>query len=199
MRRKIFIFLLCVALTTPLLGCRSETIPADVLENKATTESVQPEQPTLPRRLIHIKGPDQFVTDVTAALDLIAERTPVFYEDIQKYVTMILLEELGEDDFKTGGWANGIGWIYVTDYLYDWLKETPSDFLIPEYELARMLVHETVHIRQFREGRLSAGRIENEREALAVEREFLRALGVDPDLIEQASGEHKLDNPWWQE
>ena len=139
------------------------------------------------------------MTDVTAALDLIAERTPVFYEDIQKYVTMILLEELGEDDFKTGGWANGIGWIYVTDYLYDWLKETPSDFLIPEYELARMLVHETVHIRQFREGRLSAGRIENEREALAVEREFLRALGVDPDLIEQASGEHKLDNPWWQE
>lgn len=200
MKRTLIVLLLCFALSTSLFGCSQETLPqnppAAVAEDKPAEEAIQ--QETAPRRLIYIKGSDEFVTDITAALDMIAERTPEFYKDIRKYVTMIRYEKLGEDDFKTGGWANNIGWIYVTDYLYDRLKAAPSDFPIPEYELALLIVHETVYIRQAQEGRPGRG-LEAEREALAVEREFLKALGVEPDLIEQASGEHWLDNPWWEE
>lgn len=201
MKRMLIILLLCFALSTSLLGCGPETISenpkqATAPEDKAAEEVVQ--QETVPKRLIYIKGSDEFVSDITAALDMIAERTPEFYKDIKKYVTKIRYEKLGEDDFKTGGWANNIGWIYVTDHLYDWLKKTPSDFLIPEYELAALIVHETVHIRQAQEGRPGRG-LEAEREALAVDREFLQALGVDPDLIEQVAGEHRLENPWWEE
>lgn len=196
MKQKLIVLLLCLAITTAFLGCQPEPTPQPVEPEPITEEPMEPEEPQ--RRNITIIGSEEFKTDIQDALNLIYERTPEFYEDIEELVTLIRLVELSEEDHKSAGWANSYGNIIVTDYLYDWLVSNPDDFTLPEYELASTIVHETTHIRQGREGREAKG-LEAEREALAVERAFLEALGASPEDIEAVAGEHLLDNPWWEE
>lgn len=190
-KRLIIIVLILVSLTS-FIGCETKDV------QQLTKPIVAKEEPETTRRNILMSGPDSFKADIQAALDLIHDRTPEFYRDIDELVKFIMLTKPQINNSRAAAWANSAGSIYVTNTFYNHLINSPEDYTLPEYQLALTLIHETAHIRQIRDGlKFEGEEYEREREALAVERAFLTALGADPEKIEAVAGEHLLKNPWW--
>lgn len=173
--------LLPIILTCFLLASCSHSAPPDSISAAQPLQEPQIEELVEPQ----IVGPPEFQEDIKNALALLKEKAPDHYEKVCKNVVSINLV----DDGPSNAWVGSVI-IYIS-------KKKLDSFSSDKYYLPVTLVHETVHVIQFRNGAL-LGSEQTEREALAAERDALQKLGAPPDYIERVAGEHLLETRWWE-
>lgn len=139
-----------------------------------------------------IEGSPEFIIDMGNALALLRDKSPEHYSKVRKYIRLVKLSDSLQDN-TAGGEVTLEGNIHINRRAYELYRKHPKNpFPI------RVLVHEAQHMeRDEKAGRIVVGE-ETEREALAAERDMLRALGVSQDVIEKVAGEQLLLKRWWE-
>lgn len=66
------------------------------------------------------------------------------------------------------------------------------------YFFVMLLAHETAHQLEIERNQL-ANIEEEEHQALAAERDILKLIGVDTKTIETLTGDHVLQQRWWED
>lgn len=157
----------------------------DTAPPQAYTAKPAPSEPT-------IEGPPEFQADVQKALAFLKEKSPEQYKNICLYVHHVqFTDELAKAN--AFAWINSTGNVYIniSKYLNHIKNRSEDAAIMIAYPLPLTLVHETAHLKQMEQNRPSTGEAA-EREALAAERDLLRALNVPPEIIDKIVTEQRI-------
>ena len=165
---------------------------ADTPEEE-TTPVETPEE--IPEFTGVIEGTEAFKQKVFTAIDFLKENYISGYTDICKYVQRIKLIKSDKYAFADTKKEISLSETYFGDNV-TWIHIDGD--LNPELVFPLALVHETKHIKDY-ETKAFYTTYLLEKWALEAERDFLRTVGVDEEAIEEAAGEHLLENPWWED
>lgn len=143
-----------------------------------------------------IIGPPEFQTEVKEAISLMKEKAPNHYKCLCSLVEKIELSDNPPTE-KSFAWTNPQSTtIYFNSKLYsEHLKHCHND-TGSKYAVHILLAHETAHRIQFKYYQITDIR-EIEAQALAAERDLLKQFGLPQETINQISGDHKLQEKWW--
>lgn len=158
----------------------------------ASTATAQEEAPGEPE----IIGPPEFQAEVKEAIAVMKEKAPNHYKCLCSLVEKIELSDNPPSD-KAFAWTNPQSTtIYFNSKLYsEHLKHCHND-TGSKYAVHILLAHETAHRIQFKYYQITDIR-EIEAQALAAERDLLKQFGLPQETINQISGDHKLQEKWW--
>lgn len=168
-------------------------VPKHQLQARAAVqEEKQPGEPI-------IEGPPEFQKEIKDTLALIKEKAPTHYQNVCRYIKGIKLTN-EEISHRIPAWTNDSGILYVSNSGYaDHLKiNTLSDMRMGRYFFVMLLAHETAHQLEIERNQL-ANIEEEEHQALAAERDILKLIGVDTKTIETLTGDHVLQQRWWED
>ncbi|HHV36128.1 MAG TPA: hypothetical protein GXX59_11280 [Syntrophomonadaceae bacterium] len=146
-----------------------------------------------------ITGPPEFQQEVKEAIAVIKEKAPIHHYFLCKFVTKIETSDNPPND-KFFSWTNSQSpTIYFNPKLYSGHLQHKNDPTrrIGKYAIYSALAHETAHRIQFKHLQLADQR-EIEAQALAAERDILKQLEVPQDIINRISGNHILNEEWWE-
>lgn len=125
-----------------------------------------------------VYGSKVFQARIGQALDLLAERAPDAYARVSEHLTQIVAGDRSGAIVQTGTFVVAQP-SWETDAIW----------------LASIIVHDTIHVEQFKGGRSFTGRAA-EAEAMQVQMGVLRQLGAAEEVLTYAAG--VLERNYWE-